>query len=226
MNMKKKIFKILLVLGLMALVAAPGYYFYNKYQEAQAKLDSPAEVAKTELKEVLDRVSVLIELPSDEEPTLATVSDKEKLVGQSFFAKAENGDKLLIYVTAKKAILYRPSTNKIIEVSVLAINDSTPTPQTAAKVKVALLNGTNVSGLTKTAETKLNSLGGFAVAEKGNAIGKFEFTTLIALNKQIDTRIIQSLASAYGASVSADLPTGETGSKTADLVMILGENFK
>lgn len=68
-----------------------------------------------------------MELPAGEQPTLATVADQEKLKGQDFFSHAQNGDKLLIYPKAKKAILYRPSTGKIIEVTNLT-SGSQPVP--------------------------------------------------------------------------------------------------
>lgn len=64
----------------------------------------------------------------DETPTIATVSDITKLQGQPFFAKAQNGDKVYVYSNAKKAILYRPSENKIIEETTYAVFAPTPTP--------------------------------------------------------------------------------------------------
>lgn len=72
--------------------------------------------AITEIKELVEDVGSLIELPSDEDATVATVTDVERVREQSFFRNAENDDKVLIYANAKKVILYRPSTNKIIEV--------------------------------------------------------------------------------------------------------------
>jgi len=67
--------------------------------------------------ETIAAVGKLIMLPEGEEPTVATISDIEKLKDQAFFTHAQNGDKVLIYTTAKKAILYRAETNKIIDVA-------------------------------------------------------------------------------------------------------------
>ena len=66
---------------------------------------------------LVDKVSLLTALPTDETPTVATVTDITKLQGQPFFAKAQNGDKVLIYTKNKKAILYRETTNEIINTS-------------------------------------------------------------------------------------------------------------
>lgn len=108
----KKTWIVLVILLLLALL--PSYYFYNQYQKTQEALGQNAEAETAKL---VATVGKLIELPVNETPTIATVSDKSKLSGQQFFANAQNGDKVLIYSQAKKAILYRPSTNKIIEVA-------------------------------------------------------------------------------------------------------------
>jgi hypothetical protein len=63
------------------------------------------------------RIGKFMELPAGEQPTLVTVTDRAKLKDQIFFEHAQNGDKLLVYPKAKKAILYRPTTGKIIEVT-------------------------------------------------------------------------------------------------------------
>lgn len=110
---KFKIILTFLVVLLFAGAVGGGYYFYNKYQVTKKILENPEEAAKIETQKIVDKVGKLIELPSGE-PTVATVLDKEKLKDQPFFAKAENGDKVLIYQEAQTAILYRPSINKII----------------------------------------------------------------------------------------------------------------
>ena len=51
------------------------------------------------------------------QPTVATVSDINKLRTQPFFTNAKNGERVLIFKNTKKAIIYRPSTNQIIEIA-------------------------------------------------------------------------------------------------------------
>lgn len=111
------------ILFLFVMVVA-GYYFWR----TQDLTRHPEKVGQQEIAALQAEVSRLIVLP-DEQPTLATVSDATTLkASQPFFAQAENGDKVLIYSVAKKAILYRPSLHKIIEVGPVELGAS-PTPQ-------------------------------------------------------------------------------------------------
>lgn len=75
---------------------------------------------------VMTRLSKIIVLP-EEIPTIATVTDKEKLNEQPFLAKAENGDKIIIYMQAKRAYLYRPAEHKIIDMTVVVQEGSQAT---------------------------------------------------------------------------------------------------
>ncbi len=122
--------------ALVILAAVPAAYFYTQYRDTQQKLANPTEYAKEEAQLLITKVGKLIELPAGEEPTIATVSDAAKLSEQPFFAKAQNGDKVLIFTQARKAILYRPATNKIIEVAPVNIGNNeesaSPTPEPTA----------------------------------------------------------------------------------------------
>lgn len=80
--------------------------------------------AADEAKQLSAEVGKLIELPSDEVPTIATVVDVEKVKSQPFFTNAQNGDKVLLYAKTSKAILYRPSAKKIIEVAPINLGDT------------------------------------------------------------------------------------------------------
>lgn len=106
---------------LAVVVGGLSYYFY-----VQANND-PQKAAQAEVKNLVSAVGKLMVLPSDEQPIIATVADPEKLKDQPFFADAKKGDKVMIYNNAKKAILYDPAANRIVNVAPLG-NSPTPTP--------------------------------------------------------------------------------------------------
>jgi hypothetical protein len=123
--------QLLTALIVLALIVGLAVYA-NKYNQAKKdvkRLSNPQEVAKQQSRELIAKVSRLTEVPSNETPTIATVSDASKLKSQAFFTNAQNGDKVLIYTQAKRAILYRPSTDKIINIAPINIGSSTPSPQ-------------------------------------------------------------------------------------------------
>lgn len=121
-----------MIMGLVTLLVLAGFgagggYYYNKYNNSQKevkRLSNPQEAAKSQVSEAVATIGKLVDLPSNETPTLATVTDPAKLKDQAFFANSKAGDQVLIYTEAKKAILYRPSTNKIIEIAPVNIGPS------------------------------------------------------------------------------------------------------
>ncbi len=123
----KSLWIIVLVI-LLVIAILPSYYFYHQYKQAENLLQNPAASTNAEAKQVVAEVGKLMLLPTNEQPTIATVSDITKLSDQPFFANAQNGDKVLIYTQAKKAILYRESINKIIEVAPVNLGASAPAP--------------------------------------------------------------------------------------------------
>ena len=116
------------VITLFAISLIGNIYLGNK---VRILTQDPAELSAREIRDVSAKISKLIVLPTDELPTLATVSDPEKLKDQPFFANAKTGFKVLVYSKAQKAILYDPTTNKIVEVAPINSNaNATGTPLT------------------------------------------------------------------------------------------------
>ena len=110
------------LLGVLAVLGVGGsVYFYNQFSNLKA---DPNALAKEEAEELVAMVGKLIVLPETEIPTVATVSEPEKLKDQPFFEKAKAGDKVLLYPEARKAYLYDPTLNKVLEVA--PINLGTP----------------------------------------------------------------------------------------------------
>lgn len=112
--------KNLVIALAIAVVVSVGLavYFYIQLSELKK---NPQAIAQKEVQALVLKVSRLIVLPEGETPTMATITDSEKLKDQPFFSKAQKGDKVLIYTNARKAVLYNPTTDKIVEVAPLNI---------------------------------------------------------------------------------------------------------
>lgn len=121
---------------LLILTVGTAVFYINRYHDSQnqvKKLSNPTQAAKAEQTQLIDKVAQLTVLPKNETPTIATVTDVTKLKGQAFFENARNGDRVLIYTQAKEAFLYRPSTNKLINIAPLNIGSQTTTQGTATQ---------------------------------------------------------------------------------------------
>ncbi len=136
---KKKLILIVVLTVLSILLIGGGFYYYTyktsplPFKINKAKLSEGITSDQTNLDEisgVVNEVKKIMLLP-DETPILATVTDLEKVKNQTFFEKAALGDKVLIYMQAKKAILYRPSQKMIIEVG--RVNDTGSMGQVAGE---------------------------------------------------------------------------------------------
>lgn len=121
-TLQRRILKTIVPLIAILAIIAAGYF----YSELRMLRKNPQAVAQSESLALVAKVGRLVVLPAGETPTVATVSDPTALKDQPFFASAEQGDKVLIYAQAKKAILYSVRLNKILEVAPLNIGTQKP----------------------------------------------------------------------------------------------------
>lgn len=215
-------------LGALALVIAVGGVVFGmnsarKSQELEKKLEelknNPQQATQDEVQKLVEETGKLIVLPEGETPTVASITDREKLKDVPFFAKAENGDKVLIYVNARKAFLYRPGT-KLIEVATINL---TPRADQGFAAKVALRNSTEVAGLTKRVEDELKRLlPKVEITARGNAKAAVEKTLVVDLSgsRKADA---ERLATIVGGTVG-ELPKGEAKPVGADFLILLGKD--
>ncbi len=225
--------KILIAVIVVLLLGASGssVYFYSQWKKA---IQGPDRATEEEIISITKILSESIELPKDEEPTMATVVDREKLQDQEFFHNAENGDKVLIYANARKAILYRPGTEKIIEVAPVYFdqNQQTQTPPTTdttgidtsattpAIVRVAYYNGSGIVG--RAAQVESSVKGWFQNTETvtlQNAKGSYTTTRVVDLRGTMDTEVTE-IATRLGGE-KGELPSGEDR-PDADILIIIG----
>lgn len=215
----------------LAIVLGIAVFFVSKNSPAGS---NPVLGAQTQQADVVVKVGALMQLPQNELPTIATVTDISKLQSQPFFANAKNGDQVLLYKQAKEAILYDPQINKIIQVSSLTIPQSTdaaqppPASGSAAQthlspIAVALYNGTTISGLTKRIEAELKvKAANIKVVLRANAAKSTYAKTLVVDLSGSNQLEVNQLANILNGTVGS-LPTGESAPPGAAIVVILGE---
>ena len=125
--------KVLFLILISLAIGGALVYGVAKVKPDFLGLPKDATQTQEDVQKLVAEVGKLIQLPTDETPTVATITDIEKVKEQAFFKNAQNGDKVLIYTNAKKAILYRPSEKKVVEVGAVNINqqpkvETTPEP--------------------------------------------------------------------------------------------------
>lgn len=230
----KKIGALVVSVVFVAAIGAAAFFGYKYFFGLNSTQAGDREVAA-----LVAQISKSVELP-DSIPTLATVTDKSKLAGQSFFDKAENGDKVLIYADAEKAILYRPSSGKVIEVAPIKNIPAGETPESSGQVsgatteasptalpqltsRIALLNGTATGGLTVRMEELIKQKFQATVINRTNANTRSYTQTIVVDVNGTKAAEAQQLATAVGATV-APLPSDEA-TPSGDLMVIIGSDF-
>ena len=225
---------LVLLMLLVIAIGAAGYFYYQSKHSAQI-------ADAKEIEELTGTIGQFVELPTNETPTLATVTDREKLSDQTFFMKAENGDKVLIYSQSGKAILYRPSTGKIVDMTSVNVNqptqenapqvqaEATPSPQPTeeaapAIVRIALLNGSQTIGITNKVENQMKTiLPNAAVVSKESAkkndYAKTVVVDITGNNQESAQKIAESLEGEVGT-----LPVGEAAPGEADVLVIIASD--
>ncbi|MFZ1074751.1 MAG: hypothetical protein WAN50_00025 [Minisyncoccia bacterium] len=135
---RRSAFWIAVILALGASFWLGRYTVYRTHPEL-----SGAEQAA----QILANVGKLIQLPN-ETPTMATIKDAGSAKrGQPFLVNAENGDILIVYQNPPEALLYRPSTDKLINVG--PVNDGAATQTVSQSVPPATATSTNAATSTK-----------------------------------------------------------------------------
>lgn len=222
---------VVVLAGLFLVAASAAGFFYWQYRQ------TPSVVEAKEIASLTSRIGKTVLLPDGEAPTLATVKDKEKLTSQPFFRRAENGDKVLIYANAGRAILYRPSTEQIIEITSVNLKRDTPAetkPEdevlTAVrgataieKIRIALYNGTESAGLTGSVEQRLLSeMPEVEVTAKQKAARADYTQTVIVDPAGTHGPLAERLARELNGTLSP-LPDEEAFPDNVDLLIILGQ---
>lgn len=192
-----------------------GVVYYSKYKNLK---DNPTSAVDETNNKLLARLGKVMQLPADEQPQIAAVTDKTKLGDDPFFANVQNGDYLIVYSKARKIIIYRDSENKIINQGPFSIN-------TEGKVKVALLNSGAGASAVESAQKAINNALGtdLGVIDAANKAQRSDYPKTIVIDVTGGQRSAetQKIAEALKAEVQTSLPDGEPQPQDTEVVVIL-----
>lgn len=214
----------------MAVALVPSLYFYNKYQRVEKNVVEQDRTPQSDVKSLEEQVGKHMTLPK-ETPSIARVSDADTLREKEFFKDAEVGDKVLFYPHAKLGVLYRPSTDKIINAAPIVDPGPTANPRAAvgapaspaaAPVTVVVYNGTEIAGFAREIGEKVKSAySGATLGEAGNAADQTHTSTVVVDVSGHSKEAADAIAKALNGTVSG-LPSGEK-KPNADILIIAGK---
>ena len=110
----KIILPALFLIVMFSGIIGGGFYVMNGKPNVLG-MNKDKDETTDEIAKLVKEVGGIMLLPA-ETPLVATVNDQTQTNGQKFFSNAQKGDKVLVFQGEKKAILYRPSEKRIIEV--------------------------------------------------------------------------------------------------------------
>lgn len=215
---------------LLALLFLAAYFFYDSYMARRdlTKLKDVAKEAQTtsiETKDILAKLEKHIVLPQDESPMIATINDPEALAKeQTFYVGAQKGDKVIVYFKARKAIVYSPAKDIILNVGPVYLQEQSGAFQTQpiapeAKVKLEIRNGSPTAGAAKVFAEQFKDSQKYEVSKTGNAANQ-DYAQAVIVNAQ--GKDVSELETLLNVQSVKDLPSGEAAPE-GDVLVILGK---
>lgn len=119
----KKILALLIIIVIVLL----GFAIFKKFNPS-VKIPE-GQLSEKEIKVLVNKVSKLINVP-EETPVIATIIEADQLIAeQKFYVGSKDGDYLMVFPKAQKAIIYREKENKLINVGPIIIDQPATTTE-------------------------------------------------------------------------------------------------
>ena len=195
------------------------------------------EETQKEIERLIKKVRKHILLPENEEPIVATVVDADALAReQPFYHNIRNGDKLLIYQNALRALIYSPERDILVNVGPVQIQQNIANQESAANTNVVpperkgltieIRNGSKKNGAAKALSEELAVYQGYTIAAVADASrNTYADTLLIDLSDGEKPGLVLQLADQLGVEVVNSLP-GRENASSANVVIIIGDKSR
>ncbi|HZL08242.1 MAG TPA: hypothetical protein VFC50_03550 [Candidatus Dormibacteraeota bacterium] len=206
----KKYSKLLLTVLVIAAVLCAAWLISTQHTNSKQK----------SLNHVVGRVGQLMLLPTNEQPTLATVTDKTKLTDKFLASKAANGDEVLIYTKNQMVIIYRPGINKIVAVGTVSVD---PALSEAKDATLTVEDGSNNPQKTQAIIQKIRvAYPEIKLTDGGKASRQDLPETIVIDNSGNKDNLMFALIKVVSGKQGV-LPLGVTNTST-DLLVIVGKD--
>ena len=144
MKSKKKLSLIIIIV-----IVVLGYTIFKKFNPTNSS-SVYGQLSDKEIKVLVDKVSKLINVP-DEIPVIATIVKADQLiVEQKFYVGSKDGDYLMVFPKAQKAIIYRENEDRLINVGPIIIDQPAAATQQTVTTTQPVLTSTSEKVNTKT----------------------------------------------------------------------------
>lgn len=197
---------------LVILFIAVGLLF-NRYVIKGSSENKDLSLAKT-------KVGKLILLPTNEEPTLAEVTDNKTIKDAVLAKSSKNGDQILFYTKSRLVVVYRPSINKIVLAGDLFAD---PAYSEADGATIIVMNGNNDDSKTQGIIADIKRLYPNSVVSVGGKTVRSDFPKTIVIDNtskkdNFRAALIQDIKGNLGV-----VPLSETKTDS-DIMIIVGKD--
>lgn len=118
---------ITVIVLLLFVILGGAYMLFFKPNDRMIIPDENGQLSDEQVELLVEKVGELMVLPN-ETPLVATVEDAGQLrAEQAFYKDVQNGDKLIIFPQAAKAIIYREEENKVVNAGPIFVNNNEDT---------------------------------------------------------------------------------------------------
>ncbi len=210
-------FKSVLYFLLVVALIATSIFFFMKYNNKKENTADP----NAERKALIAAVSDVATLPSGT-PAIETVTDATLLKAQPFFEDVKNGDKILIFTTAQQVIIYRPSTEKVINSGPLVVGTTTTTTTAAPTTTAPSSNVANIDVIARNNDSnqttsRINTSFEGKVKVTQVSTTATIASTVVVVNADKFATLAKQIADALGGTVG----TTPSGAPTSDADIVV-----
>ena len=228
--------QVIVIIGLIV----GGWLAFTGRIQLDDTVKTDVEQTQVETDGLLDKISKHMILPSSERPVLATIIDADKLsLEDPFYVGSVDGDKLLIWSAEKRAIIYSPSRDIVINMGPIIFEGTMPEQKVSQEevvpsaqvvesvddeeeiqepLKIQVLNGSGIKGAAGELADGL-ACDEIEIVATANASVDYEELMVISISDRDLTIIKDKL----GVNPIKEIPEGEEYQEGIDALIIIGE---